>query len=108
MCHRYLQTHHSAQRRFEDFGQVISRGFSARLCPIVTSFSMTSAVAGRNIHMRYIISKIVKEPGISDALLNLDQSKAFDGIDNSYLEVVFRAAGFDPLFHGWITAVSTR
>ncbi|XP_029640422.1 hybrid signal transduction histidine kinase E-like [Octopus sinensis] len=42
---------------------------------------------------------------MSGVLINLDQSKAFDCVDNQYLEAVLAAASFCPVFRDWITAI---
>ena len=39
------------------------------------------------------------------ALVNLDQSKAFDRVDHQYLAAVLNAVGFGPVFRGWIAAM---
>lgn len=42
-----------------------------------------------------------KDPGIGEALVSLDQSKAFIRIDHQYPDFVHKAADFSPVFIGW-------
>ncbi|CAE1178594.1 unnamed protein product [Acanthosepion pharaonis] len=63
----------------------------------------TCAVKGRtiqdNLHMvRLILEQVDSEA----ALINLDQSKAFDRVDHRFLEAVLSAAGFGADFRSWI------
>ena len=37
------------------------------------------------------------------ALINLDQSKAFDKVDHRFLATVMKTAGFKPEFRKWIS-----
>ena len=64
------------------------------ICP-----EQTCAVKGRTIQdslhlVRTIVEKV--------ALINLDQSKAFDRVDHAFLEAVLSAAGFGVDFRTWI------
>jgi hypothetical protein len=55
--------------------------------------------------MRYIVERVGNKPGFGGALINLDQSKAFDRVDHRYLAAVLKAAGFGPVFRGWIASM---
>lgn len=52
--------------------------------------------------MRYIIDRVIKEPDMCGALINLEHWKAFDNVYHRYLDIVLRAAGFHSVFCGWI------
>ena len=43
------------------------------------------------------------QDGIEVALINLDQSKAFDRVDHRFLASVLETAGFKPEFRRWIS-----
>ncbi|XP_052826870.1 uncharacterized protein LOC128248756 [Octopus bimaculoides] len=43
--------------------------------------------------------------GFGVALISLDQSKALDRVDHSYLEAVLNAGSFVPVFRDWIAAM---
>ena len=49
-----------------------------------------------------MVHTIVEKVNGNAALINLDQSKAFDSVDHSFLEAVLSAAGFGLHFHSWI------
>lgn len=51
---------------------------------------------------------VVKEPGMGAALIGLDISKAFDRVDERYLEADLRAACFGPDFLGLIAVNGAR
>lgn len=52
-----------------------------------------------NLHLTcYIMERVGKEPGMSEALARLGQSNAFDRVDHQYLEAVFATDGFFPVF----------
>ena len=55
--------------------------------------------------MRYLVERVGSRFGFGGALVNLDQSKAFDRVDDRYLAAVLRAAGFGPVFRGWIATI---
>ena len=66
----------------------------------------TCAVKGRTIQSNLHLIRTILE-GVKDddcaALINLDQSKAFDRVDHQYLATVLQAAGFKPDFCKWIS-----
>lgn len=47
--------------------------------------------------MHYIIESVGNETGLCGGLINLDQSKTCNRIDDQYMETVVKGAGF---FHG--------
>ena len=64
------------------------------------------AVKGRSIRDNlHLVRQILQ--GIKDdteaALINLDQSKAFDRVDHRFLAAVLETAGFKPEFRKWIS-----
>ncbi len=66
----------------------------------------TCSVRGRTIQSNLHLIRTIIE-GVKDdeeaALINLDQSKAFDRVDHRYLAAVLQAAGFAPNFCRWIS-----
>ena len=66
----------------------------------------TFAVKGRSMQDNLHLIREVRE-GIKDdteaALINLDQSKAFDRVDHRFLATVLETAGFKPEFGRWIS-----
>ena len=64
------------------------------------------AVKGRSIWDDLHLVRQILE-GIKDdteaALINLDQSKAFDRVDHRFLAGFLETAGFQPEFHKWIS-----
>ena len=64
------------------------------------------AVKGRSIRDNLHLVRQILE-GIKDdtkaALINLDQSKAFDRVDHRFLAAVLETAGFKPEFRKWIS-----
>ena len=51
--------------------------------------------------MREILERLVA--GTEAALINLDQSKAFDRVDHRFLATVLETVGFQPEFCKWIS-----
>ena len=65
----------------------------------------TYAVKGRSIQDNLPLVRDVLEEikdGTEAVLINLDKSKAFDGVDHRYLASVLETAGFKPEFCRWI------
>lgn len=56
-----------------------------------------------NLHLIHTILDGGKEDDTETALINLDQSKAFDKVDHHFLVSVLNAAGYQPSFHKWIS-----
>ena len=68
------------------------------ICP-----EQTCAVKGRTIQdSLHLVRTIVEKVDGNAALINLDQSKAFDRVDHAFLEAVLSAAGFGVDFRTWI------
>ena len=66
------------------------------------------AVTGRSIQkILHPIHKIIEgiEDDTDDALISLDQSKAFDKVDHRFLAVVLETAGFEREFRKWINTL---
>lgn len=55
--------------------------------------------------MRYIVYRRVKKSDKGAALINLDQSKAFDRVDHQYQAAVLTTAVFGSVFRGWIAVI---
>ena len=54
-----------------------------------------------NLHLvREILERLKYDT--EAALINLDQSKAFDRVDHQFLATVFETTEFEPEFHKWI------
>ena len=66
----------------------------------------TFAVKGRstqdNLHLIPEDLERIKDD-TEAALISLDQSKAFDGVDHRFLATVLETAGFKPEFRRWIS-----
>ena len=68
------------------------------ICP-----EQTCAVKGRTIQdSLHLVRTIVEKVDGNAALINLDQSKAFDRVDHAFLEAVLSSAGFGVDFRTWI------
>ena len=68
------------------------------ICP-----EQTCAVKGRTIQdSLHLVRMIVEKVDGNAALINLDQSKAFDRVDHAFLEAVLSSAGFGVDFRTWI------
>ena len=68
------------------------------ICP-----EQTCAVKGRTIQdSLHLVRTIVEKVDGNAALINLDQSKAFDRVDHAFLEAVLSLAGFGVDFRTWI------
>ena len=102
---RWLQAHNSAKHRVKDFG----RGLSELLTGYISDLNgseQTNTVKGRLIQDNlHLICEILEglEDGTEVALINLDQSKAFDSVDHRFLASVLETAGLKPEFHRWIS-----
>ena len=71
--------------------------------PSLISPEQTCAVKGRTIQdSLHLVRTIVEKVDGNAALINLDQSKAFDRVDHTFLEAVLSAAGFRVDFCTWI------
>ena len=71
--------------------------------PSLISPEQSCAVKGRTIQdSLHLIRTIIDKVDNKAALINLDQSKAFDRVDHSFLEAVLSAAGFGVDFRTWI------
>ena len=71
--------------------------------PTLICSEQTCAVKGRTIQdSLHLVRTIVEKVNGNAALINLDQSKAFDRVDHAFLEAVLSAAGFGLHFCTWI------
>ena len=71
--------------------------------PSLICLEQTCAVKGRTIQdSLHLVHMIVENVDVNAALINLDQSKAFDRVDHAFLEAVLSAAGFGLHFCTWI------
>ena len=70
------------------------------ICP-EQNYAMKRRTIQDNLHLvRHILEGI--EDDTEAALINLDQSKAFDRVDHRFLAAVLETAGFEPEFRKWI------
>lgn len=59
-----------------------------------------------NFHLKEcIINRVGKESYMTEALINLDQTKAFFSVCHHYLQAVFKVASFELVFRNWIAEV---
>ncbi|CAE1313253.1 unnamed protein product [Acanthosepion pharaonis] len=89
--------------------KILAKILQERLQSVAKSLlgpEQTCSVRGRTIQSNLHLIRTIIE-GVKDdeeaALINLDQSKAFDRIDHRYLAAVLQAAGFAPNFCRWIS-----
>ena len=86
--------------------KILAKVLAGRLQAVLASLigpEQTCAVKGRTIQDNLHLVRLIIEKVDSDAaLINLDQSKAFDRVDHRFLEAVLSAAGFGPYFRSWI------
>ena len=88
--------------------KILARVLSNRLQLVISDLigpEQNYAVKGRSIRDNLHLVRQILE-GIKDdttaALINLDQSKAFDRVDHRFLAVVLETAEFKPEFRKWI------
>ena len=89
--------------------KILARVLSNRLRIVIEDLvcpEQTYAIKGRKIHdnlhmIRQILEKL-NEDDTGAALINLDQSKAFDRVDHRFLEAIMKKAGFKSDFLRWI------
>ena len=89
--------------------KILARVLANRLRVVMdrlVDVEQTYALRGRSIQNNLHLIRTVLE-GIEDdttaALINLDQSKAFDRVDHRFLGAVLEAAGFGDGFRAWIS-----
>lgn len=81
----------------------------AKILPLVINEDQSCSVPGRTIFDTLSLLRdtldhvnITNEPGI---LVNLDQEKAFDRVDRSFLSRVLEQLGLGPFFQKWISTL---
>ena len=89
--------------------KILARVLANRLQLVISDLigpEQNYAVKGRSIRDNLHLVRQILE-GIKDdtkaALINLDQSKAFDRVDHRFLAAVLETAGFKPVFCKWIS-----
>ena len=89
--------------------KILARVLANRLQLVISDLvgpEQNYAVKGRSIQDNLHLVRQILE-GIKDdteaALINLDQSKAFDRVDHRFLAAVLETAGFRPEFRKWIS-----
>ena len=89
--------------------KILARVLANRLQLVISDLigpEQNYALKGRSIQDNLQLIREIIE-GIKDddeaALINLDQSKAFDRVDHQFLATVLETAGFDPEFCKWIS-----
>ena len=94
--------------------KIWARVLSNRLQLVISDLigpEQTYAVKGRtirdNLHLiREVLEEI--EDGTEAALMNLDQSKAFDRVDHRFLASVLDITEFKPEFRKWISMMNHK
>ena len=89
--------------------KIASRAIAGRLLKVlhvVVGKDQTCGVPGRFIgenvaYLRDVVD-YVSQVGVSCAILSLDQEKAFDRVDWSFMRATLSSMGFGPSFIGWI------
>ena len=89
--------------------KILARVLANRLQLVISDLigpEQNYAVKGRSIRDNLHLVRQILE-GMKDdtkaALINLDQSKAFDRVDHRFLAVVLETAGFQPEFRKWVS-----
>ena len=89
--------------------KIWARVFANRLQLVISNLvgpEQNYAVKGRsirdNLHLVRQILEVIKDD-TKAALMNLDQSKAFDRVDHRFLATVLETAGSKPEFRKWIS-----
>ena len=84
--------------------KILARVLANRLQRVISDLigpEQTFAVKGRSIQNNlHLIREVLEgiEDDTEDALISLDQSNAFDGVDHRFLATVLETAGFQPEF----------
>ena len=81
-------------------------GCLLKVLHVVVGKDQTCGVPGRFIgenvaYLRDVVD-YVSQVGVSCAILSLDQEKAFDRVDWSFMRATLSSMGFGPSFIGWI------
>ena len=89
--------------------KILSKIITNRLIdvlPSIIGISQTCSVKGRsifdNVHLLRNIFDYVEQKNLSACFINLDQEKAFDRVEWSYMFSVLESFGFGPSFISWI------
>ena len=89
--------------------KIASRAIAGRLLKVlhvVVGKDQTCGVPGRfigeNVAYPRDVVDYVSQVGVSCAILSLDQEKAFDHVDWSFMRATLSSMGFGPSFIGWI------
>ena len=91
--------------------KILARVLANRLQLVISDLigpEQTYAEKRRSIQDNlHLICEVLEEieDGTEAALINLDQSKAFDRVDHRFLESVLKTAGFKPEFRRWISMI---
>ena len=79
---------------------------TSKIMPIVIDSDQASSVKGRKIadHNHYIrdIIKYAQDTQAQNCIMSLDQMKAFDRVDHSWLHAQLRHMNFGPYYRSWI------
>ena len=71
----------------------------------------TCSVPGRSISSNLVLLRdvfhFIERTDEATILISLDQEKAFDRVDRSFLTDLFCCLGFGPVFRKWVSSLST-
>jgi exonuclease III len=92
--------------------KIISKALTDRLklvLPDIIGPFQTCGVMGRSIHQNVKIMRDVTSfanaRGVGSAFVTLDQKKAFDRVDWSFLQKVLTRFNFGPIFRSWVSTL---
>ena len=92
--------------------KICSKALSVRLSKVLHAIidpDQTCSVPGRrissNLHLLRDILDYIDRTGETGILLSLDQEKAFDRVNRSFLENLLLCFGFGPSFRKWISTL---
>ena len=82
-----------------------------KVLSVILSEDQTCGVPGRSIYENLFLLRdtldYIKHKQLSAALISLDQKKAFDRVNHSFLQRVLSRFSFGPSFRQWVTIVYT-
>ena len=95
-----------------DYTEIISKVLTSRLSRVLDSVvdpDQTCSVPGRSISSNLVLLRdvfhFIERTDEAAILISLDQEKAFDRVDRSFLTDLFCCLGFGPVFRKWVSTL---